>query len=131
MKNKLRDPLMILCMLFVLVSLGLFLTRRYASPDVLTSRNPAAPLPSLQASGSEPFGPEPVPTEAGPEIEKLNINTATKEDLETLPGIGPVTAQRILDYRAQHGPFPSVAALLDIKGIGEATYRAILDYVTV
>ena len=48
----------------------------------------------------------------------LDLNTATLEALESLPGIGPVTAQRILDYRAQHGAFHSVTELEGVPGIG-------------
>lgn len=48
----------------------------------------------------------------------LDLNTATLEQLETLPGIGPVTAQKILDYRQQHGAFHSVDELQGVPGIG-------------
>ena len=51
----------------------------------------------------------------------VNINAADVEDLKTLPGIGDVLAQRIVDYRNLHGGFASVEELEDIKGIGEKT----------
>ena len=54
------------------------------------------------------------PSAAGP----VHLNTATLEDLDALPGVGPVTAQKILDYRAQHGAFASVDELDAIPGIG-------------
>ena len=50
----------------------------------------------------------------------VNVNTATAEELETLTGIGPVLAQSILDYRAEHGDFQTAEELLNVKGIGEA-----------
>ncbi|HEY2328011.1 MAG TPA: ComEA family DNA-binding protein [Gaiellaceae bacterium] len=50
----------------------------------------------------------------------VSLNAATAEQLDTLPGIGPVTAQKIVDYRAQHGPFTSVDGLDAIPGIGAA-----------
>jgi competence protein ComEA len=50
----------------------------------------------------------------------VDLNTATLEQLDALPGIGPVTAQKILDYRQQHGPFTAVAQLDAISGIGPA-----------
>lgn len=50
----------------------------------------------------------------------VSLNSATAEQLDTLPGIGPVTAQKIIDYRTQHGPFTSVDALDAIPGIGAA-----------
>lgn len=50
----------------------------------------------------------------------VNLNTATVEELDTLPGIGPVTAQRIVDWRTAHGRFTSVDQLLEVSGIGDA-----------
>jgi len=61
---------------------------------------------------------------------RISLGTATLEQLDTLPGIGPVTAQAILDHRAEHGPFTSVDDLLDVRGIGEATLADFRDQVT-
>ncbi|MFZ0142614.1 MAG: helix-hairpin-helix domain-containing protein, partial [Aeromicrobium sp.] len=61
---------------------------------------------------------------------RISLGTATLEQLDTLPGIGPVTAQAILDHRSEHGPFTSVDDLLDVKGIGAATLADIRDQVT-
>jgi competence protein ComEA len=68
---------------------------------------------------------------AGAAGAKINVNTATEPELETLPGVGPVLAQRIIDYRTQHGPFATVDALDDVSGIGPATLADLLDLVTV
>lgn len=57
----------------------------------------------------------------------ININTATKEDLDTLPGIGPATAQKIIDYRQEHGNFSSIEDIKNVKGIGEAKFSKIQD----
>ncbi|WP_245857972.1 ComEA family DNA-binding protein [Mumia flava] len=68
---------------------------------------------------------------AGTAPAPVNLNTATAEDLDTLPGVGPVTAQAILDWRSENGSFSSVEQLLDVSGIGEATLDELRDLVTV
>ena len=60
----------------------------------------------------------------------VNLNTADQAALETLPGVGPVTAAAILEWRAQHGGFTSVDELLEVSGIGEATLAEIAPHVT-
>jgi competence protein ComEA len=67
---------------------------------------------------------------AGPST-PVNLNTATEADLDTLPGIGPALAQRIIDYRTQHGGFHSVDELRNVSGIGDAKFAEIKDLVTV
>ena len=66
-----------------------------------------------------------------PENGALDINTATLEQLQTLPGVGPVLARRILDYREANGAFSSVSQLTLVKGIGLSLLHQILDYITV
>ena len=61
----------------------------------------------------------------------INLNTADAAALDTLPGVGPVTAQAILTWREENGPFRSVDDLLDVKGIGEATLAELRDLVSV
>ena len=65
---------------------------------------------------------------AGPLM--ININTATLEELDLLPGIGPVIAQAIIDYRSEYGNFETPEDLLNIKGIGEKRLEAILEFIT-
>ena len=59
---------------------------------------------------------------------RIDLNAATLEELCTLKGIGPVKAQAILDYRDSYGGFVCVEELMEVKGIGESTYRNIKDY---
>lgn len=62
---------------------------------------------------------------------KVNINTATAAELETLPRIGPTTAQRIVEYRAANGPFKTVEDIQNVPGIGPTTFAEIKDLITV
>lgn len=61
----------------------------------------------------------------------INVNTATAAELETLPGVGEVLAQRIIDHRTENGPFTSIDQLVDVSGIGDAILGSIRELVTV
>lgn len=65
------------------------------------------------------------------EKQLLNVNLASQEELERLPGIGPVKAKAIVDFREKNGPFKSVEDLVQIPGIGEKTLEKLLPYITV
>lgn len=62
---------------------------------------------------------------------KVNINTATQEQLETLPGIGSSTALKIIEYRKENGKFSSIEQIKEVSGIGESKYKKIKDYIVV
>jgi len=65
------------------------------------------------------------------DMAKINLNTATKEELLTLDGIGESYADRILEYRKNNGPFQSPEEIMQVKGIGEKTYQKIKDRIKV
>ena len=66
-----------------------------------------------------------------PELSPLDLNTAAAEDLTELPGIGGVLAQRILDYREEHGPFETAEDLMNVPGIGEGKLAGLEGLITV
>lgn len=61
---------------------------------------------------------------------KVNINTADPDLLESLPGIGPALAQRIVDHRQTHGPFERIEDVTEVSGIGDAIFESIKDLIT-
>ncbi|MFJ8540477.1 helix-hairpin-helix domain-containing protein [Streptomyces sp. NPDC093586] len=76
-------------------------------------------------AGTAPGGPAGTAPGAAP----VSLNTATAEQFETLPGVGPVLAQHIVDYRTQHGGFRSVDELREVNGIGERRFADLRDLV--
>jgi competence protein ComEA len=73
----------------------------------------------------------PATTESSSSTELININTASQAELESLPGIGPTTAQKIIQYREQNGPFVNTQDIINVSGIGPGTYERIKDLITV
>jgi competence protein ComEA len=99
---------------------GLNLARRLADGEhVVVGPAPVAAGPTGQ--GASPPG-------SGA---RVDLNTAALAELDALPGVGPVTAQRILDWRTEHGRFTTVDQLREIEGIGDARFARLRDLVTV
>ncbi|HUG74415.1 MAG TPA: ComEA family DNA-binding protein [Acidimicrobiia bacterium] len=95
----------------------------------LTALNLAAPV----AGGHRVVVPQAGTTVGAGEAAggPIAVNLATAGELERLPGVGPVLAQRIVEHHERHGPFGVVEDLLDVAGIGEAKLAAIRDHITV
>ncbi len=124
------------------VLIGLYASRPLQFYQVVVASSqapvPAAGVPTAApetaASASEegklieedPSGPQEVLVE-----KSVNINTATLEELDRLPGVGPAIAQRIIDYREQNSGFYDIEELMDVSGIGEKTFAKLEPYITV
>ena len=86
--------------------------------------SPVVGLPQPSSSGA-------AHGKRGKTTQPVNLNTATLEQLETVPDVGPALAQRILDWRTEHGRFESVAQLRQVRGIGDRKFADMRDSVTV
>jgi competence protein ComEA len=93
-----------------------YVARKGEPPDASTPPDAAAP------TGAGPGRPPPGP---------IDLNTATADQLDGLPGVGPATAQAIVTYRTRHGRFRSVTELLEVPGIGPSKLEAIRSLVRV
>ena len=104
--------------LLLALMLGFFLGRNSADSPIQISKLPKATADRTTESTEEPT------------LGLININTADSEQLQMLPGIGEVLAQRIIDYREEHGPFASISELTNVSGIGMERLDQIMDYIT-
>lgn len=86
-------------------------------------------IPFLE--GASPVLATPVPDVVSSTTELINLNTASGAELEALPGIGPTTAQKIIEFREQNGPFLNAEDIINVSGIGPGTYERIKDLITV
>lgn len=124
--------LTVACALF---TAGFFVGRSTARSVVTVQRLSGAPSaePSrLPAPSPSPAGTPDAVADTGAGTDgKININTAALSELESLPGIGRVTAGSIISYREQNGGFKTVDELMDVDGIGQVKFDAVKDLITI
>jgi len=89
-----------------------------------------AAIPAAAAQQKSSAAKPPAAKSAAPSA-PVNINTATQEQLETLPGLGAKVAQRIIEYRQKNGNFKKVEDLMNVKGIGEKSFLKLKPMLTV
>lgn len=160
MKNKAMAALAAMVLLFGGFTGGFFLGRNTRVETIQTTktvhetvpgetvvvlREVLVTLPPETSSPTAPATEPPVRSEPAKQTEPkkssdssekkvtfpVNINTASKKELDALPGIGEVLAQRIIDYRSANGPFSTVDELTKVKGIGAKTLEKLKPYATV
>ena len=128
--------------LFFVVGSAIHLIREKTGPDdtIEISKNVgeahdfkarAKKVDSTYFSDRRLKGSEVISPQLAPIMRKIDLNSATLEDLMRLPKIGEVTAQRIIDYRTAHSEFKSIDELMNVKGIGEKTLERIKNEVTI
>lgn len=71
--------------------------------------------------------PKPIPAD----VPAINLNSATAAELEKLPGVGPATAARIVEYRQKNGAFKKIEDLMNVRGVGEKTFLTLKPLITV
>ena len=150
MKNK-GISWLIYCIMAVLCAFSLgWVLGSGGTHETVTVQVSSQPQETQESPAPEetqtPEAPEEIQEEAPPELEEaeqqtqlsapteeapLNLNTATQAELELLPGIGPVLAQAILDYRDSFGGFSAKEQLKEVSGIGEKRYAAVEALITV
>lgn len=91
---------------------------------------------SISSESFSASGIAPIPEETSPETKTqnsslVNLNTATPEELDSLPGVGPSTAQNIIKYREEYGGFADIEEIKNVKRIGDKTFAKLKDHITV
>lgn len=120
MKNTPLSILACTCLMLGAFLAGMFIGRNVAGGSIQTT---VLNTPGTSQSST--------PASSVPNQGKVNINTATLEELMTLEGIGPVYAQDIIDYREANGPFTDIKQIKNVSGIGDKRYEAIKDFITI
>lgn len=103
---------------------GFLWGRNSASGEINLTGNVSPAIPENEAEATLSSNTHTTPKQ------KININTATHEELCSIPGIGSILAQRIITYREQNGPFTCIEALDAVPGIDHKTVEKILQYIT-
>jgi competence protein ComEA len=118
-KQEIYNWLGVLLVFLILLGTGILLVKTNGKDEEIRISQPVVTEVKGEETGVE--------TRAG----LVNINTADLSQLDTLPGIGPVTAQKILDYRTQNGQFKTIEEIMNVSGIGQAKFENMKDKISI
>lgn len=127
-KQQIREQIGVLLLAGILLMSGLLLLKQKDTPATFTE---GASSSNYSSNVSEKSATSSSQQTSDSKNSLVNINKASLEELDTLPGIGPSTAQKIIDYRIQNGPFPNIQAIDNVSGIGPSKYLQIKDLITI
>ena len=127
--------MLLLLLIALLVGSGIMLYKRthpQFAPELLMETTGLTPVEKLQTTAPPPAGKQiPKGSDQPPSRVRININQATTEELESVPGLGPKLSQRIVEYRNIHGPFRKLEDLVDVRGIGPKNLEKLADHLVV
>ncbi len=138
--QKIREQVGILLVCLVLLGSGILVIRQKGTPNInFVKGGPSSTSATSVADKATSTGTNVSAATSGQTVSgatatvssKININTASVEDLDKLPGVGPAIAQKIIDYRTQNGLFPSIEAIDNVSGIGPSKYSQMKDLISI